>query len=152
MSYKAVSISWIPLEGLRDNIIFGWCRYDGDTDRWNLRKIRQSTTLYSVIVRFLPTHILPPNPKGKNPMRCLQPPWTESAKRSGRNWNTSGPHNIGSWCMATTSIHMFVPLGMTLSPSPIRMSSRAWRCTFGAGEYRRRTSLRTQPICSRCMK
>lgn len=136
----------IPLEGLRDNMILGSCLYLGDNCRENLFSMRLSTILYSIIVRFLPTQILPPNPKGKNPIRCLHPPPAQALNRSGLNSFTSSPHSDASWCNPTTSTHMLVPFGMT-SDSPIAMSSRACRCTFGAGEYSLSTSLRTQLIC-----
>ncbi|KAF4400226.1 hypothetical protein G4B88_019435 [Cannabis sativa] len=64
----------------------------------------------------------------------------------GLNWFTSSPHRAGSWCMATTSIHMLVPLGIVRSPT--LMSPLACLCTFGAEGYSRNTSFITHPICT----
>ncbi|RXH95082.1 hypothetical protein DVH24_024766 [Malus domestica] len=104
-----------PSEGLRDRTIEGEWQYVGEMVNENLDRIRVRTILYSKKVKFLPMHILPPNPKGKYPILCLHPPWMLSLNLSGLNSLTSSPHRAGSWCMPTMSIHMFVPLGIDRS-------------------------------------
>jgi len=120
-----------PLPGLKESKIAGEWLYVGETENENLERIKVSTILYSIAVKFLPMHILPPNPKGRNPILCLHPPYKLPLNLSGLNSFASSPHSLGSWCMATTSIHMLVPFGIKRSFTWI--SSLACLCTLGDG-------------------
>jgi len=97
-----------------------------------MQRRRKQLTLISVKAKFLPRHILGPNP---NVSRCLYP-WISADlapaassdsfnHRFGLNWAASAPHSASDLLTPTTGIRMLVPLGTKMvevkSPDAVRM-------------------------------